>query len=94
VGMQTKLANDELLMAIWKRKPGKGLIWHTDRGSHYASNSHRALLNEHAIITLKDTCAGGKQKPDPSHAIKKSAWTLSRDKPYCLSFFIQRGAFC
>jgi transposase InsO family protein len=31
--MQAKLVNDALLMAIWKRKPGKGLIWHTDRGS-------------------------------------------------------------
>ena len=48
--MQAKLVNDALLMAIWKRKPGKGLIWHTDRGSQYASDSHRALLNEHGII--------------------------------------------
>jgi putative transposase len=48
--MQTKLVNDALLMALWKRKPGKGLIWHTDRGSQYASDSHRALLKEHGII--------------------------------------------
>lgn len=48
--MQAKLVNDALLMAIWKRKPGKGLIWHTDRGSQYASDSHRALLHEHGII--------------------------------------------
>jgi putative transposase len=48
--MQATLVNDALLMAIWKRKPGKGLIWHTDRGSQYASGSHRALLHEHGII--------------------------------------------
>ena len=48
--MRAKLANDALLMAIWKRKPDKGLIWHTDRGSQYASDSHRALLQEHGII--------------------------------------------
>jgi putative transposase len=48
--MRAKLANDALLMAVWKRKPGKGLIWHTDRGSQYASDSHRALLQEHGII--------------------------------------------
>ena len=42
--------NDALLMALWSRKPEKGLIWHTDRGSQYASESHRALLKEHGII--------------------------------------------
>ncbi len=30
---RAKLVNDALLMAIWKRKPDKGLLWHTDRGS-------------------------------------------------------------
>lgn len=48
--MQAKLVNDALLMAIWKRKPSKGLIWHTDRGGQYASDSHLALLHEHGII--------------------------------------------
>jgi transposase InsO family protein len=48
--MHAKLINDALLMAIWKRKPVKGLIWHTDQGSQYASRSHRALLKEHGII--------------------------------------------
>lgn len=48
--MRAKLVNDALLMAAWKRKPGKGLIWHTDRGSQYASDSHRALLQQHGII--------------------------------------------
>ena len=47
--MRAKLVNDALLMAVWKRKPGKGLIWHADRGSQYASGSHRALLKEHGI---------------------------------------------
>jgi transposase InsO family protein len=26
-------------MAIWKHKPTKELIWHTDRGSQYSSDS-------------------------------------------------------
>jgi transposase InsO family protein len=30
--MQAELVNDALLMAIWQRKPAKGLIWHTDHG--------------------------------------------------------------
>jgi putative transposase len=47
--MRTKLVNDALLMAVWKRKPNKGLVWHTDRGSQYASESHRVLLAQHSI---------------------------------------------
>ena len=27
-----------------------GLIWHTDRGSQYASDSHRQILQQHHII--------------------------------------------
>jgi putative transposase len=48
--MQAKLVNDALLMAIWKGKPAKGLIWHTDRGSQYASDSHRKILKQHGVI--------------------------------------------
>ncbi|WP_419636115.1 IS3 family transposase, partial [Thiolapillus sp.] len=48
--MQAKLVNDAFLMAIWKAKPAKGLIWHTDRGSQYASDSHRKILKQHGVI--------------------------------------------
>lgn len=48
--MKAQLVNDALLMAIWKRKPTQGLIWHTDRGSQYASDSHRAILKAHHVI--------------------------------------------
>ena len=37
-------------MAIWSRKPGKGLIWHSDRGSQYCAKSHRSILKDHKII--------------------------------------------
>lgn len=48
--MRVTLVNDALLMALWSRKPKPGLIWHTDRGSQYASESHRGILSEHGII--------------------------------------------
>ena len=48
--MKAKLVNDALLMAIWKWKPAKELIWHTDRGSQYASDSHREILKQHGVI--------------------------------------------
>ena len=47
--MKASLVNDALLMAIWKRKPAKDLLWHTDLGSQYASDSHRKLLKQHGI---------------------------------------------
>ena len=48
--MKTSLVNDALVMAIIKRKPLKGLIWHTDRGSQYASYAHKDLLQKYGII--------------------------------------------
>ena len=37
-------------MAIWQRKLPKWLIWHTDRGSQYCSDSHSKLTKQHGII--------------------------------------------
>lgn len=48
--MTTNLVNDALFMAIKRRSPSKGLIYHSDRGSQYASDSHRLLLKEFGII--------------------------------------------
>ena len=48
--MKVSLVNDALNMAINYRKPPKGLLWHTDRGSQYASYSHKDLLQHHGII--------------------------------------------
>ena len=48
--MQAVLVNDAITMAIWKRKPAKGLIWHSDRGSQYCSKSHRTILKDHGIL--------------------------------------------
>jgi len=57
--MKAELVNDATLMAIWKRKPGKGLIFHSDRGSQYASESHRKILKTHgakASMSRKANC--------------------------------------
>lgn len=48
--MKSTLVNDALLMAIWKRKPAPGLVWHTDRGSQYASTSHRKIIKDHRLV--------------------------------------------
>jgi transposase InsO family protein len=48
--MTTSLINNALFMAIKRRLPPKGLIYHSDRGSQYASDSHRLLLKEYGFI--------------------------------------------
>jgi transposase InsO family protein len=57
--MKAELVNNALLMAIWQRKPKRGLLWHTDRGSQYASDSHRSILQQHGIkqsMSRKGNC--------------------------------------
>ena len=48
--MKARLVCDALQMAIWQRRPQSGLIVHSDRGSQYASNEHRRLLQTHGFI--------------------------------------------
>ncbi len=47
--MKADLVNDAMLMATWKRKPANGLIFHSDRGSQYASDSYRKILKTHGV---------------------------------------------
>lgn len=48
--MKAKLVTDALRMAIWQRKPGIGLIVHSDRGSQYASRAYRRLLQANDFV--------------------------------------------
>jgi transposase InsO family protein len=48
--MTSDLVCDALKAAYWQRKPAPGLIMHTDRGSQYASRSHRALLQDYGMV--------------------------------------------
>lgn len=40
-----KLVSNALQMAIWRRRPEPGLIFHSDRGSQYCSNRFQKLLH-------------------------------------------------
>ena len=48
--MKAGLVNDAMLMAIWNRKPAQGLIFHSDRGSQYASESFGNILTTHGVV--------------------------------------------
>lgn len=47
--MKSSLVCDALTTAIWQRRPKAGLIHHSDRGSQYASDAFRKLLDQHGI---------------------------------------------
>ena len=49
--MTSKIVEDALLMAINKRKLKTGLLFHSDRGSQYASDSFRKILKKYKIIS-------------------------------------------
>jgi transposase InsO family protein len=48
--MPAELVCRALRMAVEARKPGAGLILHSDRGSQYASHEYQNLLNQHGMI--------------------------------------------
>ncbi len=57
--MPAELACAALRMAIAQRNPAPGLIVHSDRGSQYASEAHRALLERHGLcasMSRKGNC--------------------------------------
>ena len=71
--IKADLVNNALLMAIWQRKPREGLIWHTDRGSQYASDSHRAIIKQHRItqsMSRKGNCWDNAVAESFFHSIK------------------------
>lgn len=71
--MTTSLVNDALFMAVKKRLPIKGLIFHSDRGSQYASDSHRELLKEFSItqsMSAKGNCYDNAVAESFFHSLK------------------------
>ena len=44
-----QLVMDALLMALWRRKPRSGLIFHSDRGSQYCSHDFQNMLRQYQI---------------------------------------------
>ena len=47
--MRASLVTDALTMALFRRRPGKGLIFHSDRGSQYCSHEFQDVLRDWAM---------------------------------------------
>ena len=48
--IKADLVCQALKSAYWRRKPSAGLIMHSDRGSQYASDTHRQLIKDYGMI--------------------------------------------
>ena len=48
--MSQELTIAALRMAITNRRPGPGLLHHSDRGSQYAAHDYQRLLDEHGML--------------------------------------------
>lgn len=48
--LETGLAVAALRMALVERRPGAGLVHHSDRGVQYASQDYTGLLKEHEVV--------------------------------------------
>jgi len=57
--MCTSLCVNALQMAFWRRKPNRGLLHHSDRGSQYASKEYRDhidIMNIEQSMSRKGNC--------------------------------------
>ena len=58
--MHRSLVIDALEMGLFQRRPGKGeMVFHSDRGSQYASDEFRGLLDRHGVqpsMSRKGNC--------------------------------------
>jgi putative transposase len=43
------LVLDAILMAVWRRKPGRGLLIHSDQGSQYGSDDWHRFCKAHGL---------------------------------------------
>ena len=48
--MAEDLVLDALVMALWRRKPKRGLVLHSDQGSQYTGRDWLSLAKDHGIV--------------------------------------------
>lgn len=49
--MGRDLVLDAVLMAVWKRRPQKDVLIHSDQGSQYGSDAWKRFCNDHGLVT-------------------------------------------
>ena len=70
--MKTELVETALTNAFFRRKPGKGLIHHSDRGSQYTSERFRKVCEDYSITLSmgSGSCYDNAAVASFSHTVK------------------------
>ena len=74
--MKDDLVVNAFKSALNRRRPGKGFIFHSDRGSQYCSGSYQELLKEHGLIcsmSAKGNCYDNACAESFFHSLKVEA---------------------
>jgi len=75
--MKGALVTEALSMAYWRRKPARGLIHHSDRGSQYAASHYRHCLDVYGMLcsmSRKGDCWDNAVVESFFHSLK-TEWT-------------------
>ncbi len=75
-----------LAMAIQQRRPAKGLIHHTDRGSQYNTTAYRAMMDRHGIVPSMN----GRKVPQ-DNAVAESFFSTLKNELIHHRDFMTRG---
>jgi len=81
-GMDTNLVLEALRMAIAKRKPGTGVIHHSDRGVQYASLEYADVLKEQGF----QISMSGKGNPYDNATMESFFKTLKHEEVYLYEY--------
>jgi len=74
--MTSKLVEDALQMALWRRKMPTGVIVHSDRGSQYCSHSYQKLLSKNELVcsmSKRGDCYDNAAMESWNHSLKVEA---------------------
>jgi transposase InsO family protein len=75
--LKTSLVLEALRMGYWRRKPAKGLIHHSDRGSQYAAHDYQQQLKTFGMIPSmsdKGNCYDNAVVESFFHTLKYDQW--------------------
>ena len=85
--MSRNLIMNALQMAIWRRQPVPGLLFHSDRGSQYCSKDFQKMLTKHQMISSmsrKGNCWDNAVAESFFGSLKTERVFLSYGQVWCL----------
>ncbi len=95
--LEGTLTLDALRMAVEQRRPGPGVLHHSDRGSQYAATAYQAMLSQHGMqcsMSRKGDCLDNAAVESffatlEKELINRSDWATRREAQAALFWWIE-----